>query len=102
VIPLNARRAQLPELALRAKLPTASTTGAWTEAGFLPTHGYDNLAVARRGAWYVARILEGADPGVLPFERPTVFVVSVNRTTLTQLGLTLPEHVALQVTEWLG
>jgi len=50
----------------------------------------------------VARILEGADPGVLPFERPTVFVVSVNRTTLTQLGLTLPEHVALQVTEWLG
>ncbi len=58
--------------------------------------------MARRGAWYVARILEGADPGVLPFERPTVFVVSVNRTTLTQLGLTLPEHVALQVTEWLG
>jgi putative ABC transport system substrate-binding protein len=74
----------------------------WAEAGLLLAHDYDRLAVARRGAWYVARILEGVGPDTLPFERPTEFVVAVNQTTLARLGLTLPEHVARQVTNWLG
>jgi hypothetical protein len=54
------------------------------------------------GAWYVARILEGAQPGELAIERPKDFEFAVNRATLADLGLTLPEHVALQVTEWIG
>ncbi|HEY3058235.1 MAG TPA: ABC transporter substrate-binding protein [Chloroflexota bacterium] len=102
VIPVNARREQLPELALRAGVPTASSAVVWVEAGLLLAHDYDRLAVARRGAWYVARILDGADPGVLPFEQPTAFVFAVNRATLARLGLSLPEHVALQVTDWLA
>ena len=59
-------------------------------------------ALYRRGAWYVARILGGAHPGDVPLERPEYFVVIVNRATLADLGLTLPEHVAMQVTDWIG
>jgi putative ABC transport system substrate-binding protein len=102
VIPLNVPRDLLPGLALRERLPAGSVAVQWAQAGFLLAHDYDRLAVARRGAWYVARILEGAYPGDLPFERPASFVVVVNRTTLALLGLTLPEHVALQVTQWEG
>jgi putative ABC transport system substrate-binding protein len=102
VIPLNARREQLPELALRARLPAASSDVRWVEAGLLLAHDWDRPAVAHRGAWYVARILDGAHPGELPFESPTAFIVALNRTTLAHLGLSLPEHVALQVTNWVG
>jgi putative ABC transport system substrate-binding protein len=102
VIPLNARREHLPRLALSARLPAASTAVMSAEAGFLLAHDYDRLAVARRGAWYVARILAGAEPGTLPFERPAAFVVAANRATLAHLGLSMPEQVALQVTQWIG
>jgi putative ABC transport system substrate-binding protein len=100
VIPLNVPRRLLPDLALNAKLPAGSAFVQWVEAGFALAHDYDREAVTRRGAWYVARILEGAYPGDLPFERPIAFVVAANRTTFAQLGLTLPQHVALQVTHW--
>jgi putative ABC transport system substrate-binding protein len=102
VIPLNARREQLPELALRARIAAASSDIRWVQAGFLLAHDWDRLAVAHRGAWYVARILEGAHPGELPFESPTAFVVALNRQTLAYLGLPLPEHIAVQVTNWIG
>ena len=56
----------------------------------------------RRAAWYVARILAGAAPGELPFELYTNLTLTVNRSTLTHLGLTLPQHLALHVTEWVS
>jgi putative tryptophan/tyrosine transport system substrate-binding protein len=102
VIPLNVPRERLPELARRARLPAASSAGAWTVAGFLLSYAEDNAHLFRRAAWYVARILEGVPPGELPIERPTVFQLAVNRATAAQLGLTIPEHVAAQVEDWIG
>ncbi len=64
------------------------------------SYGSDVSVAARRTAWYVARILNGADPAELPIERPSVFEFLVNRTTLSNLGLTMPPDVAAQVTEW--
>ena len=60
------------------------------------------MAAMQAAAWYVARILAGADPGDLPFERIGTARLTVNRATLTYLGLTLPDHLAVQVTEWVG
>jgi putative ABC transport system substrate-binding protein len=104
VIPLNVNANQLPSLALRAQLPAASSASGrpWVEGGFLLHYGGDNTASPHRAAWYVARILAGADPGDLPFERIGTARLTVNRATLTYLGLTLPEHVAVQVTDWVG
>jgi putative ABC transport system substrate-binding protein len=101
VIPLNANPRQVPELALHARLPSASNR-QFLEAGFLLSYSVPNNAFERRAAWYVSRILDGVPPGELPFERITDLTLAVNRSTLTHLGLTLPEHLALHVAEWVG
>jgi putative tryptophan/tyrosine transport system substrate-binding protein len=62
--------------------------------------GSDIFEIRRRAAWYVARILDGANPAELPIQQPTRFEFIVNRTALADLGLTLPPEMAVQVTEW--
>jgi ABC-type uncharacterized transport system substrate-binding protein len=100
IAPLNTPRDLVPALAARARLPASCQAREWVEAGLFMSYGSDVRVTARRTAWYVARILDGADPAELPIERPSVFELLVNRTALANLGLTMPPDVAAQVTEW--
>ena len=100
VIPLNSPLERVPDLVRRARLPAAGWR-PWVERGLLMAYGPDVAAGYRRMAWYVARILEGTPPGDLPIEKSAAFEFVVNRATLADLGLTLPEHVALNVTHWI-
>jgi putative tryptophan/tyrosine transport system substrate-binding protein len=52
-------------------------------------------------AKYVDKILHGANPADLPIAGPTQFTVSVNRTALNNLNLSLPPDLAARVDEWL-
>ena len=52
-------------------------------------------------ARYVDRILHGANPADLPIAGPTEFTMSVNRTALKNLGLSLPADLAARVNEWI-
>jgi putative ABC transport system substrate-binding protein len=100
VVPLNVPRELVPKLALQWHLPSGSLAREWVEAGSLLAYNTPGRFLGYRAAWYVARILEGANPAELPIENPMVFDVVVNRTTLAHLGLTLPGHVAETVTAW--
>lgn len=53
----------------------------------------------RRAAWYVDRILRGADPADLPIEQPTRFDFIINLKTARELGITLPPSIMIQATE---
>jgi putative ABC transport system substrate-binding protein len=99
--PFNAARAAVVAQVARSRMPAISSHRAWVGDGLLMSFSDSERERGRAGARYVARILEGADPAELPIDQPSVFQVVVNRTTLANLGLTMPPDVAAQVTEWI-
>ena len=99
----KALSATLAGLALKSGLPTVFFNGRGVEAGLLLFYGaaFPEGYQFRRSAWYVARIMAGTKPGDLPIEVPDQVRFTVNRKTLAALGLTLPPHIAMQVTDWI-
>jgi putative ABC transport system substrate-binding protein len=91
-----ATRGQVIALALRERLPSASTNMDYARDGGLMALSVDVPALARRAAWFVHAILQGTKPSDLPVERPTRVVLSINLTTARALGLTLPPSILLR------
>ena len=89
----------LAAICRQRRVPLISGWASIARAGALMTYG-PNLADAyRRVAYQVVRILGGADPAILPIERPTNFELVVNRCTAAALGLELPPLILAQADE---
>ena len=84
---------RIAELAAKNRLPTVSDSKDFLDAGGLLSYGSDRLALWRRAAWYVDKILKGANPAELPVEQPTKFEFVVNLKTAKQIGLTIPPNM---------
>jgi putative ABC transport system substrate-binding protein len=94
-----AQRPRILELLAQARLPAMYEIRDWTEAGGLMSYGPSFLAMHRRAAYYVDRILRGTRPADLPVEQPMTFDFVVNMKTAAALGITFPNEIMLQVTE---
>jgi putative ABC transport system substrate-binding protein len=81
----------LADLALEHRLPAASTTRAFVDAGGLMSYGADGPALFRLSAKFVHRILQGGQPNDLPIEQPTKFELAVNLKSAKTIGLIVPE-----------
>ena len=88
---LHERR--LAALAVEHRLPAIFWRRPFAEAGGLLSYGPKFADLARRAAYYVNRILQGAHPADLPVERPTRFEFVINLKTAQALGLTIPPNV---------
>ena len=84
---------RIAEFAARNRLPTVSDSKDFVDAGGLLSYGSDRLALWRRAAWYVDKILKGANPAELPVEQPTKFELIINLKAAKQIGLTVPPNV---------
>jgi putative ABC transport system substrate-binding protein len=83
-------RARLADLEARYRLPSMHTLRPNVEAGSLMSYGPNIVAVWRRAAVVVDKILKGAKPADLPVEQPTTYELVINLRTARALGLTIP------------
>ena len=87
---------RIADLAVEHRLPAASTTRGFADAGGLMSYGADGPALFRQGAKFVQRILQGQQPNDLPVEQPTKFELAINLKTAKAMGLTIPETFLLR------
>jgi putative ABC transport system substrate-binding protein len=83
-------RARVLELAAKHGLPGMYPYREFADAGGLMSYGPNRLALYRRMAAYVDKILKGAKPADMPVEQPTEFELVINLKTAKALGLTIP------------
>jgi putative ABC transport system substrate-binding protein len=97
---INSQRAQIAAQAAQAKLPMVYSDREYVLAGGLMAIGPGHLEGFHGAAKYVDQILRGANPADLPVAATKRIEVTVNRSALDRLGLTLPKEVSDRVTEW--
>jgi putative ABC transport system substrate-binding protein len=84
------------DLAIRHRLPAASTPRAFAEIGGLMSFGADGPTSVRQAAKFVHVILQGKSPKDLPIEQPTKYELALNLKTAKAIGLTIPRNFALR------
>jgi putative ABC transport system substrate-binding protein len=72
--------------ALARRLPLVVWSRETLQAGGLMSYGADILAIFRRTATYVDKILKGETPADLPVEQPTKFEFLINLKTAKAIG----------------
>lgn len=80
-------RRRIPELALRAGLPTLFTQAQWVDAGGLMSYGISFPKMWRRCAEIAAAILGGARPAEMPIEHANRHELALNMRTAKSLGV---------------
>jgi putative ABC transport system substrate-binding protein len=89
----NNQQKQLAVLTARFRVPALFIFRDFPAAGGLMSYGPSLPDVYRNAAPYVARILEGEKPAVLPVVLPTKYLLVINLKTAQTLGLTIPSDV---------
>ena len=98
---INSRRFALAAAAEKYKLPVVYSDDEYVLAGGLMALGPGHYEGYYNAAQYVDKILRGANSTDLPITGPTHFTISVNRSTLDKLGLSLPPDLSAQVSAWI-
>ena len=81
---------RIPDVMARVAVPALYGQRQAAEAGGLISYGSDLIAIARRHAHFVDRVLRGARPSELPVEQPTKYDMVINLQTAKALGLAIP------------
>ena len=92
-------RTRIVAFAAQHRLPAVFPDRDFAEAGGLMTYGPNLAANFRRAAYYVDRILKGAQPADLPVEQPMKLDLVLNLKTAQALGLTIPPMLLFQADE---
>jgi len=86
-------RRQIVDLAARHRLPGVYPRREYSAIGGLLSYEADRVEIFRSMAEQVHRVLKGANPGDLPVQQPTKFILTINLGTAKALGLTVPQSI---------
>ena len=90
----NART--LADRAIEHRLATGGNFIEYAEAGGLMSYGVNLIAMWRRAAFFVDRILRGTHPGEIPVERATRFELVINRRTAKAIEVEIAPSIFLR------
>jgi putative ABC transport system substrate-binding protein len=88
-----AARKPIAQLAIKYRLPAIYQEQEFIDEGGLMSYGPNFSDLYRRAAYFVDKILRGANPANLPIEQPRKFHFVINLKTAKQIGLTIPPNV---------
>jgi putative ABC transport system substrate-binding protein len=83
-------RHEIVRIAARSSLPVVYGAREFVDSGGLMSYGTSRASLFGRAAFFVDKILKGANPSDLPVEQPTKFELVINLKTAEALGLTVP------------
>ena len=92
-------RTRIGELGVRHRLPIVAAFKEFPQAGSLISYGPNIVAIHRRAAAFVGKILKGSNPGELPVENPTTYEFVINLKTAKALGLKIPPALLIRTDE---
>ncbi len=92
-------RTRIGELGVRHRLPIVAAFKEFPHAGSLISYGPNRVAISRRAAAFVGKILKGSNPSELPVENPTTYDLVINLKNAKALGLTIPPALLIRADE---
>jgi putative ABC transport system substrate-binding protein len=82
---------RIAAFALAQRLPSFSSSSIYPEYGGLLSYGFSSSRkFYARAGYYVKKIIDGANPGDLPVEQPTLIELWINLKTAKALGIEIP------------
>jgi len=90
---------RIAALALTQRLPTFASVAEVAYGGALLAYGLTVAEIFHRSAYYVKRILDGANPADLPVEQPTRIRLVINLRTAKALGMDVPGEMLSRADE---
>jgi putative ABC transport system substrate-binding protein len=90
------QREAIGRFSMKSRIPAISGWASIADGGALVTYGPVQQEAYRRLAYYVDRILRGAQPGDLPVELPAKLEMVVNLKTAKALNLAVPQSVLVR------
>ncbi len=86
----NINRETIVDLAAKGRVPAIYPLDGFVEVGGLMAYTIDLADAFRRLANLVDKVLDGTNPGEIPFYQPTKFALAINLKTAKALGLEMP------------
>jgi putative ABC transport system substrate-binding protein len=90
-------RRLIPQLALKARLPSSFHHSQWAEVGGLMSYGFNFPQMWRAAADMTAMVLRGTKVGEIPMQQPATYELAVNASTAKALGIKIPESIRIRV-----
>jgi putative ABC transport system substrate-binding protein len=90
---------RIADLTAQHRLPAIYPFKSYVDAGGLMSYAPSLPDIYRRAAYYVDKILKGAQPADLPVEQPMKFELVINLKTARALGLTIPSTLLILADE---